>query len=626
MMRRFLVWTTLVAGTLLTATAASAQIPATEPIVFPLIGNRTAVWVAAQIHILFAAFILGAPLFVLVSEWIGYRSGDARYDRLAKDITKVCMVMYSMAAVTGGFFLFTMVTLYPELSSWFFNHMFGLVAIAYPLLFITETLVLYVYWYTWDLLKGEKKGRHLALGVVLNTLGIGILVVGNALTSFMNTPVKAPEGLEMGIREYVENVATLWDKTNNYSWITMNFHRLIGNAVFGGFVVGLIGAYKYIWARNEEERAHYDWMGFVGNFFGVGSMMFFPLIGYIHTSSFYEYDAALGPYMMADQLSMFWEMQGLMIGTIFLGSAFYMWLSIQRMTIPEQKSRTVNRPVISAVLSAIIPGLGHLYNRKVGGAILWMLLVIGSILGVHFYLLSMEPLEGTTHFLILLWGIPIILFIRSVARAYRSAEPGRPVKGGVFISPFWLIARGIVWLDQFTLRNIRGVMKSAFLVLVIGNAIWMTPHAFVGSVSELTDENYALLALPDQWDFLALMPAKNTAAALMVLMILIAYILYMRAITVGTIKWGKIGFTAQLLLVLLAFCATWTMGLMGVVRSGIRKYWHIYNVIPDLTSENYTPSLAHTSVVTTILTVVFYIIVSLAIWLTLKAGEDKSKG
>ena len=167
------------------------------------------------------------------------------------------------------------------------------------------------------------------------------------------------------------------------------------------------------------------------------------------------------------------------------------------------------------------------------------------------------------------------------------------------------------------------VIKIAFLVLLFGNAIWMTPHAVIGAGSELTDENYEYLALPEEWDFLALMPAKNTAAALMVLMILIAYILYSRAISRGSIRWGKIDFSSQFALIFLAFNVIWTMGLMGVVRSSLKKYWHIYDLIPDLTPDAYTPTLAYTSILVTILTLVFYVIVSLAIWLALGMGQEK---
>src|SRR3990172_8219456 len=220
-----------------------AQVPEPKRIQFPYLGNRTAVWIAAQLHILFAAFILGAPIFVVISEWIGLRKKDPRYDRLAKEVTKVTAILYSMTALTGGLFLLVLLGLYPTFIAWLTGHFFGIMAITYPLLFIAETIVLYLYWYTWDTLKGEKKGRHLAIGVLLNLIGIVTLFVIDSPTAFINTPVKATEELGMSLRDYVETTATFWDKVNNFSWMPLNFHRLVGNITFGGFITGLIAAY-----------------------------------------------------------------------------------------------------------------------------------------------------------------------------------------------------------------------------------------------------------------------------------------------------------------------------------------------------------------------------------------------
>src|SRR5437763_12907611 len=95
---------------LLVAAAAYAQLPEPKAHDFPLGGNRAAVWVVAQLHILFAAFILGAPIFVVVSEILGWLSGENygaryRYERLAKEVTKVTVILYSMTALTDGLFI-----------------------------------------------------------------------------------------------------------------------------------------------------------------------------------------------------------------------------------------------------------------------------------------------------------------------------------------------------------------------------------------------------------------------------------------------------------------------------------------------------------------------------------------
>src|SRR3989338_7158159 len=45
---------------------------------FPIFGSRLAVWAVAQIHLNFAAFILGVPIFAVIIEIMGWRAGDTR--------------------------------------------------------------------------------------------------------------------------------------------------------------------------------------------------------------------------------------------------------------------------------------------------------------------------------------------------------------------------------------------------------------------------------------------------------------------------------------------------------------------------------------------------------------------
>lgn len=45
---------------------------------FPVIGSRVAIWVVAQLHLMFAAFVLAVPIFALIIEFIGYFTGDKR--------------------------------------------------------------------------------------------------------------------------------------------------------------------------------------------------------------------------------------------------------------------------------------------------------------------------------------------------------------------------------------------------------------------------------------------------------------------------------------------------------------------------------------------------------------------
>ena len=532
---------------------AYAQAPSAPPVEFPYTGNRTAVWIVAQLHILFAGFILGAPIFVVISEWLGYRKQDPRYDRLAKEVTKVTVILYSMTALTGGLFIFVLLATYPQFTTWLINHFFLIFAVVYPLLFIGETIVLYMYFYTWDAWKGEKKARHIALGVLLNLIGSITLFVIDAPTSFMNTPVRA-EGISPA--EFLAT-ASLWDKVFNYSWMPLNLHRLVGNVTFGGFVAGLIAAYMFMGAKKDEERAYYDWMGFVGNMIGVGALLFLPFMGYLLAYELCDYDASICPYMMADQLSMFFEMQGAMIGLIFLASNYYIWLSMKRIEGVERVRMTVIAPIVMVLLPIVM--------TKV---------------------LTDYPVPDATSLAFLL---PLLL---------------APVVLGRFIP---------LTVSSST------VIKVGFLMVVVGNAIWMTLHGFVPTGAKLVAE----LELPSDWNFLALMPAKNSAAFTLVFVTVVNYVIYNRAVSQGTIVWGKIDFASQFVLVFLAFSAIWTMGLMGAVRSLLRKYFHAYNLLPDFTAESFTPTLSYSAWWITGITIVFYAVVSFAIIVTLRPSDSK---
>ena len=535
-------------------TVAYAQVPDAPPAEIPYLGNRTGVWIVAQLHILFAAFILGAPIFAVVSEWLGYKNQDPRYDRLAKEITKVTVILYSMTALTGGLFIFVLLATYPDFTTWFIRHFFLIFAVIYPLLFIAETIILYTYFYTWDVLKGEKKGRHIALGVLLNIVGTTTLFVIDGPTSFMNSPSKAAE---MPLIEFIQT-AGLWDKVANYSWMPMNLHRLVGNVTFGGFIAGLIAAYMYMGSKSDEERAYYDWMGFVGNLIGVGALLLLPFMGYLFAYELCDYDASICPYMMADQLSMFFEMQGAMVGLIFLGSNYYIWLSMKRIQGVEQV--------------------------RISGLVMLTVILMPAVMGFAWWQFPV-PDPISLIFLGLLIVLPPLL----------SKLPGL----------------------RFTVSSFT-MIKVGFLMIVVADAIWLTPHAFIATGAMEGEE------LPSWASELALMPAKNAAAFTLVYLTIVNYILYNRAIKRGTIIWGKIDFASQFVLIFLAFSVIWTMGLMGAVRSLTRKYFHVYNLVYDFTPESFTPTLRESGVWITVITLIFYAVVSFAIIVTLRAGDSKA--
>lgn len=59
-----------------------------------------------QLHLNFAAFILGVPIFVVIVEFAGCRNRGLRSDWLTRNCMKLTFGAYSAAALLGGALLF----------------------------------------------------------------------------------------------------------------------------------------------------------------------------------------------------------------------------------------------------------------------------------------------------------------------------------------------------------------------------------------------------------------------------------------------------------------------------------------------------------------------------------------
>ena len=136
---------------------------------FPVVGSRVAIWAVAQLHLLFAAFVLAVPIFAFIIEVIGYKTGDLRYDRLAHEFTKLLSVSFSLTATFGAFLTFMLIILYPKFTNYLMS-VFSPTFLPYVLLFFFEAFFLYTYYYGWGKFHPLV---HLGLGLGLNLVGTG---------------------------------------------------------------------------------------------------------------------------------------------------------------------------------------------------------------------------------------------------------------------------------------------------------------------------------------------------------------------------------------------------------------------------------------------------------------------
>ena len=343
------------AGLLAQAAEATSQGTVSIPAYgsFPAPGNRVAIWVAAQVHLFFAAFVLGVPMFAVVAEAIGIFGNDTKYDKLAKEFTRLLLVSYSATAIWGAILAFGLITLYPGLWS-YLARIFAPTMWVYVGLFFFESFTLYLYYYGWERWHdGRAKLMHWSLGILLNIWGTAVMFIANSWLTFMMSP---PAEV---MPDTAPGMVRLWSAFANATWMPINIHRVIANVVFGGAIVGAYAAYRFLTSKTDEERAHYDWMGYVGNMIAIGTLIVLPFAGYYLGREIYEYNQQMGITMMGGFMSWAWIIQAFLIGVLFLAGNYYLWVGMGRIPGAERYTPYTKWMLVVLVLGVIVWATPH---------------------------------------------------------------------------------------------------------------------------------------------------------------------------------------------------------------------------------------------------------------------------
>ncbi|MGH7896679.1 MAG: cytochrome ubiquinol oxidase subunit I, partial [Candidatus Binatia bacterium] len=313
---------------------------------FPVVGSRVAVWVVAELHLMFAAFVLAVPIFAFIIELIGYLTGDKRYDHLAYEFTKLLSTSFSFTASFGGFLTFLLIMLYPAFMNYLME-IFSPTFLPYVLLFFFEAGFLYSYYYGWGKFHPLV---HLGLGLGINVIGTLIMLIANSWASFMMTP--------QGVSDSGALI-DLWAAFDNYTWNPINIHRFIGNIAFGGSVAAAYAAWQFLHAKTDEERAHYDWMGYIGNFVAISAFLPLPFAGYYLAKEIYGYNQALGIMMMGGAFSWLFIIQAVLIGNLFLAANYYLWLGMGRIEGTQSYQKYVKYLLVTIAICFAVWATPH---------------------------------------------------------------------------------------------------------------------------------------------------------------------------------------------------------------------------------------------------------------------------
>ncbi|MBI2403313.1 MAG: cytochrome ubiquinol oxidase subunit I [Gemmatimonadetes bacterium] len=527
---------------------------------FPLIGARAAVWVAAEVHLMFAAFVLGVPMFAVITELIGIVGKDAKYDRLSKEFTRLLVFAYSATALWGVMLVFLLTTLYPR----FWGHMaqiFGLSMWIYVGIFFAESFTLYLYYYGWDRWQaGRAKWTHWGLGLLLNVWGTIVMFIANGWLTYMMSPptTVTPETLPSEVR--------LWNALANATWMPINIHRLIANAVFGGSIVAAYAAYRFLAAKTSEERAHYDWMGYVGNFIAISTFIVLPFAGYWLGREIYAYNQSMGITMMGGFMSWLWIIQAVLIGVLFLAANYYLWIGMQRIPGAERYAPYTKWMLLVLVVGWIVWATPHtmIATREEQAAMGGQYHPLLDVLGV------MSAKNTAVNVMILTTFLSFLLYRRANKHPVVSwARSGTSIQGAMFA-----LATAVVLFF-----GVRGY--------------------FVDDVVRIGFSVYQVLAV----------------LSCIIGVTVIDLGLLRGAESRGAIRWGQMPERSQYALFVMAVTFTWLMGLMGFARSGIRQHWHVWEVLRDTSPYAATPALGYAANMISACVLIFLGLVAFIFWL-----------
>jgi cytochrome bd-type quinol oxidase subunit 1 len=678
-----------VAALVLSPTLAFAQ-EVNEYRQFLGLDSRRLIWFLAQMHLFFGAFVLGVPLFAVIVEVVGWRSKDPKFDKLAYEFTSLLSVAYATTAALGGLLAFALFTLYPT----FMGYMAGIfkdVMFVYALLFFAETFFLYLYYYGWNWLQGtapysqstrwtlkalglfvlvagiaffaglwgpemrgdtrsfitllyilplaiglyiikDRKSTHIFIGVMLNIAGTAIMQAANSWAGFMMSPA--------GVDAAGAVVAPLWVSFENILATPIAIHRMLGNLAFGGLVAGSYAAVKFIGARTAEEKAHYDWMGYISNFVAIMALIPLPFAGYYLGREVYSNSAVMGNNMMGGDFSWTFIIQAMLVGSLFLISNYYLWSGMTRIPGAERYYKYIKYILGLLIISFAIWLTPH--NLPLTGQ------EVGEMGGSQYHptlkFLGLMPAKNAVVNLIILSTFVSFLIYRrgNKSQVIPISQQGRMPKivislgGLVAVAIVGQYALGLYGLDPAELDlpadRARYFKTTAYLlffecavaVLAVGLALRDFGKLAQGLYVAVTAFNvviflgvYGFVVMEQASPFL-----RNIAVAqflqLISCLILVTAIdipLFRGAQEVGALRWGKMTVRSQYALLLLTFVITMNMGLMGFIRSGLRGDWHIFGVMRDTSEWSYTPSNFTMTYMVGLAVLVFMIAVAFMFWL-----------
>jgi hypothetical protein len=540
-------------------------VPAPHETEYPRIGSfdsRLVVWFVTQQHTYFGGFVLALPLFCALLEFLGLMTKKPalalRYDGLARDLAKVALLALSVTAVVGSLMLALFVALYPSFMK-YMGGTFKSFMPAYAVVFVGESLLLILYYYSWNrMAEPGLKWIHAAIGILTNVFGTTLLLLANAWAAFMMSPA--------GVDSQGRFLGNGWHLLHSALWNPLNVHRFLADIMSGGAVVLAYACYRFFTSKTDGERAYFDWVGYVFLFVTVCALLPMPFAGYWLMRSVYAFRQSMGVTMMGGLLTWLFVVQAVLIGALFMGVNYYLWQSLARIKGGERYQPHYQFLLGAMTLALFIWLTPHTVMmspgevKAMGGA---QHPVVGNY-GV------MSSKNGAINAMILLTALSFLFY----RRANRTMTVSWVRTGNIVIAVLYAVG--------------------------FANVIWLSIYGFY---------------LPAKIRVGLSGPQAFTTFTVILVSVLVNRAMLKGSLVHGPIQWGKIPVRGMVGLFGLAAAFTWVMGLMGYIRSSGRLSWHVSELMADVSPWAFTPTIEFAAKMVTLNMVVFWGAVLMLFWM-----------
>ena len=244
---------------------------------FPGVSAKWVIGFFGLFHTSVASLAIGVAFVVTIAQIIGYRSRNIRFDLFAKRAQLFHVCIYNIGTVNAIGLVFVLSGLYPQFWTQLFSHFFWPLIIEEVTFFLLATTLTFHYFF-WDQMWGHKK-LHIFLGAMLIPLFVLQFYIIVAVGSFMLTPgfAEGEASLAGGILGY--DLRAFY----NPSFLMLQFHRMMANVAYGGFILAAWCGVRLYMSKTEEQRSYYEDCGKLAFYISFTFFLSLPIIGYFYS-------------------------------------------------------------------------------------------------------------------------------------------------------------------------------------------------------------------------------------------------------------------------------------------------------------------------------------------------------